>query len=306
MVCVIVTTRNRRALLREALASIDALERPNFAVEVVVVDNGSSDGTADDLARSGHRIVHVADRGIAEARNAGLAASTGDIVQFLDDDDILLPRSIVDRLDLLDANPHFGSVHGTAIMTDKALNPISPPVPGGPQSSGWVLEDLLRYFPQIGTVLTRRSVFETVGSFDERYAGDDEWDFLLRAARQYQVGRIETPVMLFRQRADAAEEEQQWERSAGNHRIVRENTAHLPAIRRWRIRLGFWRLRGWHASVFVHYAALNLRNRAYRRTLRSLAYAIRWSPAHALVCVIREARRRETSRQAGSSNAAMR
>ena len=294
VVDVVITTRNRSAFLRQAIESVLAQTPGDFEIRITVVDDGSSDDTTDVLRTYPvHTVVHSAGLGIVGARNLGVRSSDGDFVQLLDDDDLLTPDSIATRMAVFERHPEYGAVHGTAQMTDMDLNPVGEPVPAGERASGWILEDLLTYFPQIGTVLTRREVLTELGGFLVHLEGDDEWDVFLRTARRWEIGRISEPAMLFRQRVGVPEEAQQWTRSRGNIDAFRMNTRHLPLRDRVRLRPILWRLRGWHSSVFVRYAVMNVRARRWRRAARSLSYAIRWSPLHTPLNVVRLARVRE-------------
>ncbi len=104
-ISVLITTYNRAALVGEAVESVLAQTRP--ADEIIVIDDGSTDDTAARLAAFGDRIRVVAkdNGGVSSARNAGLAAASGDWITFLDDDDVWYPR----RLEILQrdvrANP---------------------------------------------------------------------------------------------------------------------------------------------------------------------------------------------------------
>ena len=93
-VSVIIPTHNRRAMLREALASVIAQRGASF--EVIVVDDGSTDGTWDDLSAGAENIrtVRTARRGPAAARNHGIALARGDLIAFLDSDDLWMPEKL--------------------------------------------------------------------------------------------------------------------------------------------------------------------------------------------------------------------
>jgi glycosyltransferase involved in cell wall biosynthesis len=153
--------------------------------EIVVVDDGSSDGSGD-LARSfGPRVrcVRRAHSGLAATRNAAVREARGDVVAFLDADD-LWPRG---RLGLLlaalAANPACGIAQGR-------LQRMVP----DPPAAGWKLVDESWRAPNVATALIRRDVFARVGPFDEQVAGADDVDWLLRAkeagVREVQVDAV--------------------------------------------------------------------------------------------------------------------
>jgi glycosyltransferase involved in cell wall biosynthesis len=293
LVSVVITTRDRSGLVQSAVESVLALDQSTFRLEIIVVDDGSVDDTPDVLARLPVRVVRTTGLGIPGARNTGLHQTTGEFVNFLDDDDLMLPGAISAQLDAFADHPEFGAVFGRAQRTSPDLEPFGDPFPAVDASSGWLLEELLGYQPQIGTMLTRREIATQIGGFNMRYAGDDEWDFYLRIARQWQIGRIPQTVMLFRQRT-GAEEVQQWRRTRYVREVYRLNTDHLPVRRRLVLRPVFWRVKGWNCYQFSSYAVTNWRDREYGRALRSVWYALRWSPLHLPVNLWR------ISREAGS------
>lgn len=288
---VIVTTRNRAPQLREALDSVFAVDRSTFDLEVVVVDDGSTDDTPVVLADFDVRVVTTAGGiGVGAARTAGMQAATGDFFQMFDDDDVMAPNAIGAQLAVFDEHPEYGAVMARLRLVHDDLTPFATdPVPPPGLSSGDILEDLLGYWPQVGTVLTRAEVAREVG-YVKPYAGDSEWDFFLQVAIRHPIGRIDDVVMSFRQRADHAEEEQQWRRGRSTAQIWRNATGHLPLATRLRLQRVKWRVRGWHSSIFVGYARTNLDNGERGRAAKSLWYAVRWSPLHAGVGVLRALR----------------
>ncbi len=286
LVSVIITTRNRPSAVRQAIESALRLDTTTFRLDLVVVDDGSDDDTPEVLGEYPVRVVRTTGLGIPGARNTGLHAAVGDFVNFLDDDDVLLAGAIEAQLAAFRAHPEYASVLGRAQRTDPNLVPFEEPFPDADAPSGWILHELLGYQPQIGTVLTRHEVAAQLGGFNARYAGDDEWDFHLRIAKQFPVGRVPQTVMLFRQR-DGAEEEQQWRRTRYVREIFAVNTNHLPLRERLALRPTRWRMRGWNCYAFVRYAQLNRAEREYRRTAKSLYYAFRWSPPHTIALTAR-------------------
>src|SRR5690242_3039148 len=113
LVSVIITTRNRAALLQEAIESVLKAEKKGFTTEIIVVDDGSTDTTAEVInAYPVHYIATAGGLGIARARNTGLAVAKGDFITILDDDDLWLPNNIGDQLALFKQHPEYGAVHG--------------------------------------------------------------------------------------------------------------------------------------------------------------------------------------------------
>ena len=101
-VSVIVPTCDRPALLRQALASIRALEAPDLTFEILVGDNGSDRETPAVAEEFGAVYLKALTRGPSAARNVGLRAATGHFVAFLDDDDVWLPGNVRPHIAQLD------------------------------------------------------------------------------------------------------------------------------------------------------------------------------------------------------------
>lgn len=281
IVSVVITTRNRSQLLREAIESVLAVKSRTFEIELIVVDDGSTDDTPSVLASYSVKVIRTSGIGMARARNTGLHAVTGNFVTLLDDDDVWLPNNIAPQIQVFEQHPEYGAVHAQAQRVKYDKTPFGEPVPGGPLSSGWIFDDLLAYWPQVGTILTRADVAREAGDMDPTLTGDTDWDWLLRIARRYPIGRIEQPVMLFRQR-NKAEEDQAWRRYPAMGRIFKRHTKSLSLFKQIKLRPILWRHRGWWASQFLNFAHVHAGDGDKRRAYRSIYYAYRCSPLHAL------------------------
>jgi glycosyltransferase involved in cell wall biosynthesis len=282
LVSVIIPTKNRSAFLRAAIESVLAVERLGFDIEIFVVDNGSTDDTISMLDRYPVHVVHVkGGRGAAAPRNVGAAASKGDFLTFLDDDDVWLPNNISAQLRLFEDNPTFGAAHAQVQIVGPDLQPWGPPSPPGPLLSGWIFDDLVGYWPQIGSVLVKRSVWDELGHFDTALCDAEDWDLLLRIARRYPIGRVEIPVILFRQRDDANEALGR-ARFKDTVRVFRRHMAEEPLARRVRFQPVIWRHRGWFTSQFLSCAQVHIRHDNHARALMSLVYAAVTSPLHTI------------------------
>lgn len=201
LVSVIVPTRDRPALLREALASIRALETDAVAFEILVGDNGNDPASRAAAEAYGAIWMKVERAGAGAARNAGLKAATGKFIAFLDDDDVWLPTNVVNHLALLRAQPELEAVFGQIVTTDMDLKASGEPWPQrGVAGDTLVAEMLSGYYPQLGGTFVCAGVAKDVGLFDETLMGDQDWDWQLRLARRRKTGFTPTPSVLFRQR----------------------------------------------------------------------------------------------------------
>jgi glycosyltransferase involved in cell wall biosynthesis len=172
-VSVIIPCHNGEPYLSEAIQSIVAQTR--LPDEVVVVDDGSTDRSAE-VARSFGPLVRVVSQpclGAGAARNAGLAASTGEITAFLDADDLWLPDSLQVRLDRLLANPPVDWVFG---KVEQFLSPEH----AGELAAQFRCEPGQKEARHIGAILVRRSVLERIGGFDPLIKVGDLMDFVAR------------------------------------------------------------------------------------------------------------------------------
>ncbi|MFN8558314.1 MAG: glycosyltransferase family 2 protein [Dehalococcoidia bacterium] len=200
LISVIIPTKDRSALLGQALASAAELARSGLKLELIVVDNGSTDATLTVASSFQARIVRAPVPGAAAARNAGMRAATGDYLAFLDDDDVWLAGHLRPHIDLLEQNPTMAAVVGQVQTADFDLNPIGLPWPAVTAPRQDPFHMFLRQYPQIGATVVRASVRESVGDFDETLVGDEDWDWHLRLALRHDVGFVRTPCVLFRQR----------------------------------------------------------------------------------------------------------
>ena len=125
-VSVLIAAYNAAAYVREAVDS--ALAQTGVPVEVIVVDDGSTDGTASILQSYGARIrfIPTPHRNAAAARNTAFRASSGEFVAILDADDRLRPGAFGPKLELLAREPSVGVAYGDAMAIDEAGNPTGP------------------------------------------------------------------------------------------------------------------------------------------------------------------------------------
>jgi len=201
-VSVVVPTRDRPKLLREALASIRALEGEDLTFEILIGDNGKDPGSKTAAEEFGATHLPVVRNGAGAARNAGLKAATGDFIAFLDDDDVWTKDAVRGQVAVLDANPNLEACFAQVMSTDQELRPASEPWPAESPGEGdqLVRTMLSGYYPQIGATVVRPQVRKDVGLFDETLLGDQDWDWQLRIARRRKTGFSKTLCVMFRQR----------------------------------------------------------------------------------------------------------
>ena len=191
-VSVIIPTYNRAAYLADAIRSVEAQNYRD--IETIVADDGSTDNTAEVMARFGSRVTYLRldHHGLpATTRNAGLRASHGEFVAFLDSDDLFLPGKLELQLATFDAHPEAELVYSNGhFFRDIPNEPIGELLDGLPSPSGNVFAELLcGNFVFTPTVLVRRTCLDSVGVFDERpdFFAVEDYDLWLRIAAQFPV-----------------------------------------------------------------------------------------------------------------------
>ena len=185
LVSVIIPTHNRATLLPTALDSVYGQKGigEQFDLEVIVVDDASTDSTSDIVRQSypsARYICLAKNRGVSGARNSGLAASQGRFVAFIDDDDVWLAHRLQAQLPVLERHPEAGAVYSQ--VSYSYPNRVAKKYPDLSRArSGWVFESLLMgNFITPQSTLVRREAFEKTGYFDEQLASYEDWDMWLR------------------------------------------------------------------------------------------------------------------------------
>lgn len=199
LVSVVIPTYDRAAQLQEAVASVygQTGRGQDFDVEVIVVDDASTDHTPDVVRRYPDvRYVRLeTNQGASAARNTAIRMSRGQYVAFLDDDDYWLPHRLTAHLPVLEARPEVGATFGRHIPKGEIAGQLWPTdAPSGAIFDAILLDDIV----SIDTLLVRRDVLERVGYFDERLATLEHYEFSLRLAGHALLVFIPEPVAVNR------------------------------------------------------------------------------------------------------------
>lgn len=173
LVTVVVASFNGERFLAEALDSLFGQDYDPF--EVVFVDDGSQDRTGEIAQGYAVRYVHQENAGLAAARNAGVAEARGDLVTFLDDDDVMPPNRIRMQAQFLAENPNVGCVLGRQEWIDAPSWLRRDPIFGDPAGIPFA------------AAMIRRDVLDHIGGFDASVRYAEDRDLLIRL-RENNVG----------------------------------------------------------------------------------------------------------------------
>lgn len=199
-VSVVIPAYNAVRFLPETVAS--ALSQTWRDFEIIVVDDGSTDGTDAWAARHPDRrvrLIRQPNRGAATARNRGIAAATGDYIALLDADDLWEPTKLEQQVALLDCRPEVGLVHTAVCYIDENGGETGRMLDTYGDGDVW-REVVLHMLVRCGsTPLVRRECFETVGVFDTDLSFAEDWDMWVRISARYHFAVIHKPMVLYRQ-----------------------------------------------------------------------------------------------------------
>lgn len=215
LVSIVIPAHNRAALLPRALQSVLAQSYPHW--EVLLIDDGSTDGT-DDLARTwrgrlGGRLTYVRQerQGAGNARNRGIDLARGEFVAFLDSDDEFCPQKLSRQLELFAARPSLGLVYSDYSFVDlegkqhaSAFDqkcrgarhvPFAAVAPRLNVCHGSLFDSLIEgYFIATIVGLVRRDILGREIRFHRDLTYAEEWLFYLEIARQSPAGFVDEPL----------------------------------------------------------------------------------------------------------------
>jgi glycosyltransferase involved in cell wall biosynthesis len=196
IVSVVIPTFNRRLTVSKAIASALA---QTIAVEVIVVDDGSQDQTAEYLLKvygDQIKVVSKPNGGVSSARNAGVKAAACNWVAFLDSDDYWLPNKLQAQLDVV---KKFSDI--TMVLTDiQFTNKSSEPVNFFQRKNRYANKNsalydvLLSPYLIPSSVLILREAFENLNGFNEALPTAEDLDFHIRVAENYSIANVESPL----------------------------------------------------------------------------------------------------------------
>lgn len=207
-VSVVIPAFNRAHTIEAAIGSVLAQTFQNF--EILVVDDGSTDGTADVVAAIKDERIRLIGRGdnkgAGAARNAGAGHSLGRWIAFQDSDDLWLPDKLSLQVERLESHPPVAAVYCGLVVVEPALA-TEPgraevryvPAGGSAYVEGNIFDQLLQEnIVGTPTLVVRRELFQELGGFDTGLRALEDWDLALRIAAAGPVGFIDHPLVVQR------------------------------------------------------------------------------------------------------------
>ena len=188
----IIPTFERSPWVGEAITSVLAQTYPHL--ELIVVDDGSHDATPQVVQAFGPALTYIRQThaGVSAARNRGVAASRGELVAFLDSDDLWLPGKVAAQVALLQQQPHVQACYTDEIWIRHGVRVNPKRI--HQKHSGWLFDlSLPRCIISPSSIVLRRTLWNQLGGFDESLPACEDYDLWLRLT-------LATPVLLLPER----------------------------------------------------------------------------------------------------------
>jgi glycosyltransferase involved in cell wall biosynthesis len=194
LVSVIIPTWNRGWTIKSAVDSV--LSQTLKSYELIIVNDGSTDNTADILNEYASRItvIHQPNRGVSAARNKGIAHSSGELLAFLDSDDRWLPEKLERQTAFMEANPRLSICQTEEIWIRNGVR-VNPKKKHRKPSGMMFEPSLALCLISPSAVMIRRHLLDEVGLFDENLPACEDYDLWLRITCRHPVGLLDIPLI---------------------------------------------------------------------------------------------------------------
>ena len=185
-VSIIIPTHNRKAFVMEAIVSVLAQTYEDF--ELIVVDDGSVDGTGEALKRYEESLhyLYQANQGVSVARNNGLALAQGEFIAFLDSDDLWLPKKLAIQVAFMDQHPEAQICYTDELWVRRGVR-VNPKKRHAKYSGEIYPHCLPLCIISPSSAIMRRGLFEQIGTFDPGLPVCEDYDLWLRVAARFPV-----------------------------------------------------------------------------------------------------------------------
>jgi glycosyltransferase involved in cell wall biosynthesis len=194
---VVIPVFNRRAMVREAIESV--LAQRDAVFELIVVDDGSTDGTAEEIASIGReraaiRPLRTCNRGVAAARNAGAALASAPLLAFLDSDDLWAPDKLSRQIEFMRANPACAISQTEEIWIRGGVR-VNPGVRHRKRRGDFFIDSLSTCLISPSAAIMRTELFREAGGFDEDFRAAEDYDLWLRILARHEAELLAEPLV---------------------------------------------------------------------------------------------------------------
>lgn len=257
LVSIITPSYNQGRFIRATIESVLSQDYPR--IEYIIVDGGSTDETAAIVREYAGRLTFISekDRGQSHAINKGFQMACGEVVAWLNSDDVILPGAVAHAVRAFERTPTLGAVYGEGYLIDYDGN-VKGRFPATIPFNLWRLIYLEDYILQ-QTVYFRRSIFEEVGLLNEEFHWGLDWDLLIRIGKRYHIEHIPEYMGCLREYDEA-------KTFSGGHRRFQELAAIMRSHGERRYPPGYFTYGlETYSSIVCRYLPFGLLRRAVRR-----------------------------------------
>lgn len=209
-VTVVIPVRDCIRYVKEALDSV--LDQSHRDLELLLVDDGSTDADYRQFEALDPRVrvIRLEGVGVSRARNTGMQQARGELIAFLDADDVWFPGKLEAQVRYFDRHPDVGVVFGGFIRWTADSQGVFPPATTlavecsdvtdcEPDRSGWLYGRLINgLLVGMNTAVIRRAIYLAIGGFNEAMRQGEDYDFWLKASRLAEMHALNAPVALYR------------------------------------------------------------------------------------------------------------
>ena len=201
LVTIVTPSYNQGKFIRATIESVLTQDYPE--IEYIIMDGGSTDETAQVVAEYAGRLTWISekDRGQSHAINKGFRMAKGEIVAWLNSDDILLPGAVTHAVNAFRKSPKAGAIYGEGYLIDYDGN-VTSRFPVTEKFNLWKLVYVSDYILQ-QTVFFRKAVLEEIDYVDESLHWGMDWDVLIRIGKRYKLVYIPEYMGCLREYAEA-------------------------------------------------------------------------------------------------------
>lgn len=288
LISVVIPCYNQARYLGDAIRSV--LEQGGQGVEIIVVNDGSTDDTLTIVAQfPGVRCITQENRGLAAARNTGLAHCRGELVVFLDADDRLLPGALESGSTQMSADRSLAFVAGFSrfISGEGEPMPTDQPVRGSDHPYRGLLRRNSIRNPAM--VMFRRAAVEAAGRFDSTVNACADYDLYLRLSRLYPVGFHDAVVAEYRKHGANMSQDAALMLRQLCIVMERQRSFLIDPATRAAHRAGLENIRGYYGDRLATQIRGRVRTRSgWLQMLAEVATLVRWHPRGAVVHIGRK------------------